>query len=426
MRIQAVVEITNRDVNMSTKAVRTSIALGKKSAKLCKDENDPKVFIILSTVANRTGTKFNVLGNINRVFDKFVDQGKCTIQFKNPPKTLMISKADKLQLKSFLSMLKKVLCAKSEEELEEISLTSAALNPASLSQVTKPKQKLIIREKKDYPITKNFPSSLEELRIQGINYKKLDSRIFNLSKLTILDLSDNVISNLPDSFEKLVHLKELHLSNNKLTSISPIFFHKISKNLCLLDLSKNQLPMISYLVSNLKNLVTLNLAENELKRLPATLGNIKHLKNLFLLGNKTLTVMPGSFLRLRLDNLTMSGECFTDDPSGLTLKDTSDSAPRLTDICLKNLYHKRAEIDEELLPRLLLEQWDTMQKCPCGNLCLWSSHVRGLVKTDPRRITQTFISDELTIGTTSFLRCETLFCSKKCIVLYKNQPLNLR
>ena len=57
-----------------------------------------------------------------------------------------------------------MLYAKTDEELDKISITSAALNPASLTQVTKPKEKLIIFEKKDYPITKNFPSSLTELK----------------------------------------------------------------------------------------------------------------------------------------------------------------------------------------------------------------------------------------------------------------------
>ena len=99
MRIQATVKLTNRDVNMSTKPVRTSIALGKKPLASSENSSDPKVFMMLCTAANRAGTKFSVCGNIDRVFDKFLDQGKCTIQLIKPAKTIFISDADPLQVK---------------------------------------------------------------------------------------------------------------------------------------------------------------------------------------------------------------------------------------------------------------------------------------------------------------------------------------
>jgi len=366
MRIQATVKLTNRDVNMSTKPVRTSIALGKKPLASSENSSDSKVFMMLCTAANRAGTKFSVCGNIDRVFDKFLDQGKCTIQLIKPAKTIFISDADPLQLKSLLNLLKKVLYAKTDEELDKISITSAALNPASLTQVTKPKEKLIIFEKKDYPITKNFPSSLTELKVNKINLKKFDSRMLKLSRLVVLDLSDNNISIWPESFKSLSNLKELNLSNNKLTTVPVSFFQTVSEKLCLLDLSSNQLTMIPFVISKLKSLVTLKLKENGLK----------------------------SLVDLCLVNLTKSGS--------------------------------RSKIDETCLPMRLLEYWDTMQTCSCGKLCLWSSHVRGLIKTNPSRVTQTFITDGNLLGSEAFLRCETLFCSKKCIELYKNQPLNFR
>ncbi len=59
---------------------------------------------------------------------------------------------------------------------------------ATSSQVTKPKTKLVVTEKKEYPITTNFPSSLETLSVNGINLKKLDSRMMKLRLLVSLDL----------------------------------------------------------------------------------------------------------------------------------------------------------------------------------------------------------------------------------------------
>ena len=83
---------------------------------------------MLCTASNLSGMKLNISANISRVFDKFLDQGKCTIQMIQPAKTIVISKADPLQLKALLNLLKKVLMAKTDEELDNLKLTSAALS----------------------------------------------------------------------------------------------------------------------------------------------------------------------------------------------------------------------------------------------------------------------------------------------------------
>ena len=294
----------------------TKLKISSEIIPPLKNSSDPKVFLMLSTASNLSGMKLNISANISRVFDKFLDQGKCTIQMIQPAKTIVISKADPLQLKALLNLLKKVLMAKSDEELDNLKLTSAALSGASLTQVTKPKEKMVVSEKKDYPITKSFPSSLKELRVNGINLKKFDSRMLKLSRLVKLDLSDNNIAIWPESFNSLKDLQELHLSNNKLTSIPLSFFQTVSKNLGLLDLSGNQLTMIPYVISKITSLVTLKLKDNQLRRLPVTISTLKSLKILELVGNPDLGVMPGSFLRLRLDHLSMSTKCLTTDVSG--------------------------------------------------------------------------------------------------------------
>jgi len=428
MRIQATVETNNNDVNMRTKPTRTSIAIGKKPLTSKENSSDPKVFMMLCTNSNRAGTKFNVCGNISHIFKKNLDKGMCTIQMIKPNKTIFISKADPLQLKGLRNMLKKVLNAKTDEELDQISLTSAALMGASLAQVTKPKEKMVISQKKDYPITTNFPSSLTELRVNGVNLKKFDSRMLKLSRLVILDLSDNNIAIWPESLSGLVNLKELHMSNNQLAKVPESFFHTVSTNLCLLDLSSNQLTRIPEVISKLASLATLKLKDNELKILPGTISSLKKLKILELVGNPDLGVMPGSFLTLRLDHLSMSSNCLTRDVTGLTITDTSSNLPSLTDLCMVSLTESgaRSKIDQSCLPWSLLVQWDRMQRCSCGKLCYPSSNVRGVIKTNPSRITQTFVTDGNLLGSEAFLRCVTLFCSRKCIDLYKNQPLNFR
>ena len=106
------------------------------------------------------------------------------------------------------------------------------------------------------------------------------------------------------------------------------FFHTVSTNLCLLDLSSNQLTRIPEVISKLASLATLKLKDNELKILPGTISSLKKLKILELVGNPDLGVMPGSFLTLRLDHLSMSSKCLTTDVSGLTITDTTSNLPR--------------------------------------------------------------------------------------------------
>lgn len=423
--MQATVEVLNRDVNLKTKAVRSSIALGKKASAKC-DKNDPKVFLVISSLANRTGTKFGVSANVQKVFNRCADQGMCTIRLIAPAKDIVISKADPVQLKAMLNLMKCALMAKNDEELDAINLTSAALNPASLSQVTKPKEKLIICDKRDYPITKNFPASLSILRVNDINLKKFDSRMLKLSQLTILDLSGNSIASLPSSFQGLPMLKELHLSRNKIAFLPASFFvcRSLTRSLCLLDLSKNQLKVLPSHVSNFKHLVTLNLSDNQIRKLPMTLDKLVHLRRLDLLGNKDLKVMPGCLPRMTLDHLTVSTDSMTSEDGAVLLSDSSRQVPSLLDLCLVKCYGLRTKVDESILPPSVIDYWDSIQRCHCGKLCHWSSHARGISKANPGRIARTFISDG--VNSYAFIRCETLFCSTKCLDFYRNQPLNFR
>ena len=73
---------------------------------------------------------------------------------------MCIFQADVIQLKSFLSVLRLAVQGKS---LDNITLSSLA--PASAKNLEPPKTSMIILDKKDYPTTKNFPSSLESLQV---------------------------------------------------------------------------------------------------------------------------------------------------------------------------------------------------------------------------------------------------------------------
>src|SRR5687768_9403987 len=67
---------------------------------------------------------------------------------------------------------------------------------------------------------------------------EIPDAVFELSQLTVLDLSDNQLTSLPESISRLKKLTSLGLRKNKLTSLPE--FTKTLQNLTLLDLSDNQ------------------------------------------------------------------------------------------------------------------------------------------------------------------------------------------
>ena len=85
---------------------------------------------------------------------------------------------------------------------QNIFLFVQGLNPASTSQVAKTKTKLVITNKRDYPITTSFPSTLEHLACHDTNLKRVDSRILKLKHLTHLDLSPNADREFPQELNR--------------------------------------------------------------------------------------------------------------------------------------------------------------------------------------------------------------------------------
>jgi hypothetical protein len=68
--------------------------------------------------------------------------------------------------------------------------------------------------------TTNFPSSLINLQISTCKLKRIDSRIFNLKKLEVLNLSDNCIVDVSTDFGKFKTLRELLLNNNAICTLT--------------------------------------------------------------------------------------------------------------------------------------------------------------------------------------------------------------
>uniref|UniRef100_A0A493T7J2 Uncharacterized protein n=1 Tax=Anas platyrhynchos platyrhynchos TaxID=8840 RepID=A0A493T7J2_ANAPP len=105
-------------------------------------------------------------------------------------------------------------------------------------KVEKPKTKMIITSKRDYPLTKNFPYSLEHLQASYCKLARIDTRVLCLKKLRKLDLSHNHIKQLPATIGDLVFLQELNLHDNHLETFSSL------DHLRFLSAARNKLPFL--------------------------------------------------------------------------------------------------------------------------------------------------------------------------------------
>ena len=79
-----------------------------------------------------------------KVFERFINEGKATVRFREPAHDLCIKKADAIQLKAFINLLKKIISLSgspkaNEEELENLlgqnNSKLSTLNQATHNQV---------------------------------------------------------------------------------------------------------------------------------------------------------------------------------------------------------------------------------------------------------------------------------------------------
>ena len=148
MRLKADIEVSNRSLavhNMSAskgKAAHGSLTIGRKPKGLKQstlkenslnngEKQDPDIFLMVSTAQNLAGTKYaltsyrkqgsivNCFSNVEKVFERFVDEGKATIRFREPTHDLCLKKADPVQLKAFISLVKKILQLSSSKANDE-------------------------------------------------------------------------------------------------------------------------------------------------------------------------------------------------------------------------------------------------------------------------------------------------------------------
>lgn len=155
MKIICEIVVHNRLVpHEKSRFQRSTLALGYHPPNTKDVDN---LFIIHFSATNKTGIRYKIKRNIEKFFTKFVNDGKTTISFMQPPHDLMI-RCDPIQLKCFLKTFKLAM----EGNAAAIGLSSLAVTP--VPQKLMPVKKLSILASSDYPV-KGLPMTLVQLNV---------------------------------------------------------------------------------------------------------------------------------------------------------------------------------------------------------------------------------------------------------------------
>lgn len=163
MKLLCDVNIINRLApHVKNRTVKSTLAIGYHPP----NKENSELFLILFTAQNKSGQRYKIHENVQKVFTRFISEGKATISFKVPDHDLQI-KCDPVQLKFFLNILKKGIDGNFNPG-DKNGLPVLAAQP--LSQKSRPVAKLVIKSRSDYPL-KGFPRTLTTLFVW--NQKKI-------------------------------------------------------------------------------------------------------------------------------------------------------------------------------------------------------------------------------------------------------------
>lgn len=204
--------------------------------------------------------------------------------------------------------------------------------------------------------------TLEQLRsgkLQGIkrltlseNLTFFPEEIFDLAEtLEILDLSNNLLSSLPDDIHRLTNLKIAFFSNNRFTSV-PSF--KGCQHLYMAGFKNNQIEQFDEDILP-ETISWLILTDNRLKSLPRSIGKLTKLQKFPLAGNR-LETLPDEMamcrnlelLRLSANNLQIIPEWLWTLPKLSWLAFSGNPCSPKSQFELQEIAYESLEVKEKL------------------------------------------------------------------------------
>ncbi|XP_066550348.1 leucine-rich repeat protein 1 [Amia ocellicauda] len=416
MKLQCEVEVINRmlptyGMRNRGKGARAVLSIGRHLDKITKLNS---IYLMICTLKDKAGSKYKLKENIEQFFTRFVEDGKATVRLKEPAVDVCLSKADANNLKTFLSAAR---LAHRGSDTDALPLS--ALTAARSRDVEKPKSKMAITSKKDYPLTSNFPYSLDQLQVSYCKLSRVDMRMLTLKKLRKLDLSNNHIKKLPATIGDLTCLAELILHNNHLESFSvALCLSTLQKSLQHLDLSQNRLHGLPAQFCNLRELVHLKLDDNQLVRLPFRIGRLSKLRFLSAARNQ-LPYLPSEFRKLSLDSLDLFGNPFT-QPNPLDHTIQLKFPLTLLEMAARATVNHRIPYGPHLIPAHLCHDLEVAKTCDCGKACL-NYFIQTSVNMNLHHVSHTVVLVDNMGGTEAPVQCH--FCSLTCYSVFLDKCL---
>lgn len=401
-------ELPKHNISSKTRFIKSTLAL-------CKTPKSDEYCLILFNAKNENGVKYVLKDNVRTIIAKFINEGKATIQLKKPPFDIYIQEADVVHLKAFLNTCKMVL--QNKEIGTSIKISSLEVKPIKAKE--RPVQKLIITSRSEYP-TKGFPNTIQELTINSIKRMSVDNGILKLYKLVKLDLSDNLISKLPEEIQRLPNLKVLNLSKNKLGALKNLTWNWIGgnlrNNLQVLNLSDNKISVLPNQIGRLKNLTHLILKDNLLVALPHSLAKLKKLQDLDLENNK-LESLPKRILSLHLKHINLSGFCNLDNEISEWKRNKPDGMNSLKEISGNCVLNLQLYFDSSVIPRTVVDYLEAATYCVCGNATVGNTYKITCFKEF--QLVSLSFSHTVKADQEPKIRTEDIYCSK-CIRTYRS------
>lgn len=158
MKLICEISVYNRLApHVKPRSQQSTLALGYHPPGAGKDAEN--LFLIHFTAINKVGTRYKLHRNIEKVFTKFVQDGKTTISLKQPPHDLQI-RCDPIQLKAFLQTFKSAL----EGKLDPTKPSLSTLAVTGVPKKAVPVKSMTILTPSDYPL-KGLPKTLTTLNV---------------------------------------------------------------------------------------------------------------------------------------------------------------------------------------------------------------------------------------------------------------------
>lgn len=130
------------------------------------NEQNSEMFLLYENVQNKSGQRYKVSQNVSKVFTKFLNDGKATISFKEPPHDLLIQ-CDKIRLLALLSTVRMELCGESKTQASSSNSTERKLPrlkeiPFTLKNHVN--RKMVVKHRSD--MDKGIPRTVEDLTVR--------------------------------------------------------------------------------------------------------------------------------------------------------------------------------------------------------------------------------------------------------------------